>query len=231
MTTTTTTYFTPATFTFLRDLAANNERGWFQDNRTRYERDVREPATRFIIDFGPRLAAISQHFRVDPRPVGGSLYRIHRDTRFSPDKRPYKTHAGLHFRHDVAKDAHAPGFYVHLEPGQVFLGVGIWHPDGATLKKIRDAMVKSPAAWRKVVGDEAFRTRFELAGDALKRPPAGYAKDHALIEDLKRKDFIGVASFEEAGAAAPDFLDRVTDACSDGAPFARFLCRAVGVRF
>lgn len=231
MATTTTTYFTPATFTFLRDLAANNDRGWFQSNKARYERDVRTPATRFIVDFGPRLAAISEHFRADPRPVGGSLYRIHRDTRFSPDKRPYKTHAGLHFRHEAGKGAHAPGFYVHLEPDQVFLGVGIWHPDGAALKKIRDAMVKSPAAWRKAVGGDAFQQRFSLAGDALKRPPTGYSKDHALIDDLKRKDFIGVATLGEAAATSPDFLNRIAVSCRDGAPFARFLCRAVGVRF
>jgi uncharacterized protein (TIGR02453 family) len=231
MTTTTTTYFSPATFTFLRDLAANNERAWFQENKARYERDVRDPATRFIIDFGPQLAGISKRFRADPRPVGGSLFRIHRDTRFSTDKRPYKTHAGVHFRHEQAKDAHAPGFYVHLEPDQVFVGVGIWHPDGATLKKIRDAIARSPAAWRKAVGDDAFRARFALAGDALKRPPAGYAKDHPLIEDLKRKDFIGVATFDEAVAGAPDFLPRIADTCRAGAPLTRFLCRAVGVPF
>jgi uncharacterized protein (TIGR02453 family) len=227
----TATYFSAATFGFLGDLAANNERAWFQENKARYERDVRDPALRFIIDFGPHLAGISKRFRADPRPVGGSLFRIHRDTRFSNDKRPYKTHLGIHFRHENAKDAHAPGFYVHLEPGTVFVGAGIWHPDGATLRKIRDAIVKRSAAWRDAVGNDGFRARFTLAGDTLQRPPAGYPKDHPLIDDLKRKDFIAVSTFDEEAASAPDFATRVAETCRTAVPLARFLCRAVDARF
>jgi uncharacterized protein (TIGR02453 family) len=223
--------FSPATFEFLRDLAANNHRTWFQENRQRYERDVRDPACRFIADFAPRLEKISRRFRADPRPVGGSLYRIHRDTRFSNDKRPYKTHAGIHFRHELAKDAHAPGFYLHLEPGTVFVGLGIWHPDAPTLRRIRDALVKRAAAWKRAVGDDAFRARFTLSGDSLQRPPAGYARDHPLIDDLKRKDFVAVCMLDEEAVAAPGFDERFAALCADGVPFTRFLCKAVEVPF
>jgi uncharacterized protein (TIGR02453 family) len=226
-----TAHFTPATFAFLRDLAANNDRTWFQDNKPRYERDVRDAAVRFITDFAPRLEKISRRFRADPRPVGGSLYRIHRDTRFSNDKRPYKTHAGIHFRHEDAKDAHAPGFYLHLEPGTVFVGLGIWHPDAPTLRKIRDALVKRPAAWKRAVSDEAFRGRFTLSGDSLQRPPAGYAKDHLLIDDLKRKDFVAVCTLDESAVTSAGFTERFAQICADGVPFARFLCGAVEVPF
>ena len=226
-----TAHFTPATFAFLRELAANNDRAWFQANKQRYERDVRDPALRFIADFGPHLERISKRFRADPRPVGGSLFRIHRDTRFSRDKRPYKTHAGIHFRHEQAKDAHAPGFYLHLEPDSVFVGVGIWHPDAPALRKIRDAIVKSPAGWKRVVGGEPFRARFALSGDTLQRPPAGYAKDHPLVDDLKRKDFAALCRLDEETATADGFTARFTEICAEGAPFARFLCKAVEVAF
>jgi uncharacterized protein (TIGR02453 family) len=225
------TYFSPATFAFLRDLAGHNERAWFQENKQRWEQDVREPAVRFISDFGPRLARISKHFRADPRPVGGSLFRIHRDTRFSNDKRPYKTHAGIQFRHDDGKDAHAPGYYLHLEPGSVFVALGIWHPDGPATRQIRDAIVARPAAWRKARDDEEFNARFRLEGESLQRPPAGYAKDHPLIDDVKRKDFIAVSNLSEDDVTSSTFLDEFTDTCSAGTPLVRFLCRALDLKF
>lgn len=225
------THFSGATFEFLRDLAAHNERAWFEDNRHRWERDVRDPAVRFITDFAPRLARISKRFRADPRPNGGSMFRIHRDTRFSRDKSPYKTHTGIQFRHDNGKDAHAPGFYLHLQPGMVFVGVGIWHPDGPTTRRIRDAIVAKPSAWRRARDDEAFVQRFRLAGESLQRPPAGYAGDHPLIEDLKRKDFIAVRELAEDDVTSAGFLDEFTETCRAGTPLIRFLCRAVDVPF
>lgn len=225
------THFSPKTFEFLRDLASNNERGWFQENKHRWEQDVRDPSVRFITDFAPRLARISKHFRADPRPNGGSMFRIHRDTRFSKDKRPYKTQAGIQFRHDDGKDAHAPGFYLHLQPGMVFVGVGIWHPDAPTTRKIRDAIVAKPAAWRRARDDEAFTQRFRLAGESLQRPPAGHAKDHPLIDDLKRKDFIAVSELSEDDVTSATFLDVFTETCRAGTPLVRFLCRAVDVAF
>src|SRR5918996_3776624 len=144
---TTTRSFGPELFRFLRDLEANNDRTWFNANKDRYEREVRDPALDFVEDFAPRLAEISQHFVADPRPSGGSLFRIHRDTRFSKDKSPYKTHVGIHFRHERAKDVHAPGFYLHLEPRSVFVGAGIWHPNSPTLAKIRAAIADDAEAW------------------------------------------------------------------------------------
>ena len=112
-----TRHFTPELFAFLRELAANNDREWFQANKERYETVVKEPAMGFIGDFGAPLSGISKHFVADPRPVGGSLLRIYRDTRFAKDKTPYKTMVGIQFRHEVGKDIHAPGFYLHLDPG------------------------------------------------------------------------------------------------------------------
>ena len=92
-------HFGPELFRFLRELEANNRKEWFQANRGRYEEQVREPMLAFISDFGPRLRKITPYLTADPRPVGGSMFRIHRDTRFSRDKTPYKTHAAAQFRH------------------------------------------------------------------------------------------------------------------------------------
>lgn len=216
--------FTPALFRFLRDLKANNTREWFAANKDRYEAEVRGPALDFVADVAPRLERISSHFVADPRPSGGSLFRIHRDTRFSRDKSPYKTYTGMQFRHELGKDAHAPGFYLHLEPKAVFVGAGIWHPDAPTLGKIREAIADDAKAWRvgKRVG-----ARFELAGDSLKRAPAGYDLDHPLIEDLRRKDFICVATLSEKDVCAPGFVDEFARMCRETSPLVRFLCAAL----
>jgi len=101
-------HFGPGLFKFLTELKRNNKRVWFQANKHRYQEQVRDPAQRFILDFSPMLKKISPHFIADPRPIGGSLFRIYRDTRFTKDKSPYKTHTGLHFRHKDGKDAHTP---------------------------------------------------------------------------------------------------------------------------
>lgn len=224
-------YITSATFGFLRDLARNNNRPWFQENKRRYEEQVRDPAIRFITDFAPHLRKISPHFRADPRPVGGSLFRIHKDTRFSKDKSPYKRNTGIHFRHALAKDAHCPGFYLHLEPGSIFTGVGLWRPDAAATARIREAVDADRTGWKRAAHGRRFRETFDLAGDSLTRPPRGYDADHPLIDDLKRKDFVGVARLSQRDVTSPDFMKHFTSLCRDGAPLVKFLCRAVGVPF
>jgi len=223
--------FRPALFTFLRDLEVNNAREWFAENKGRYEDHLKEPSLRFISDFGPALREISSHFDAIPKAVGGSLFRIYRDTRFSKDKTPYKTHVGLHFRHKKAKDAHAPGFYLHIAPKESFMGVGIWHPDGPTVRAIRGAIAENPKAWLSARDNGAFAERFELAGESLKRPPRGFDADHPQVEDLKRKDFIGVANLTRKEVLAADFPQSFAEACAAGAPLMRFLCEAVDVPF
>jgi uncharacterized protein (TIGR02453 family) len=221
-------YFSPALFEFLSDLKRNNDREWFKENQSRYEEDVKAPAMHFIADFGPRLRKISKHLVANPRK---SMFRIHRDIRFSRDKSPYKTHVGIQFRHEGAKDVHAPGFYLHLEPGSVFVGAGIWRPDNATLRTLRDAIVDDPTAWKRARNAKRFSARYDLEGDSLKRAPRGYDADHPLIEDLRRKDFIGVSRLGEGAVTQPDFMNRFAEVCADSRPFMRFLCSAVGVPF
>jgi uncharacterized protein (TIGR02453 family) len=223
--------FSPELFAFLHELAANNDREWFAANRPRYVAEVQEPALAFVEDVGVRLGEISRHFVADARTNGGSLFRIHRDIRFSKDKSPYKTHVGIQFRHARARDVHAPGIYLHLEPGTVFLGCGIWHPDRDTLHAIRTAIAARPKRWTGIVDEPPFAGGFRLGGEALKRPPAGFDRDHPLIEVLKRKDFIAIADLSEAEATADGFLDRFFERCADAGGFMRFLCESTRVEY
>jgi uncharacterized protein (TIGR02453 family) len=220
-------YFSEATFQFLKDLKANNTRDWFAANKSRYEEDLKAPALRVIEAFGPELHKISPHFMATPR----SLFRIYRDTRFSKDKTPYKTAAGLHFRHERSKDAHAPGFYLHVAPGEIFLGIGIWHPDSQALRLIREHIVEDGAGWKKASRGKKFTDSFALEGESLKRPPKGFDPEHPLLEDLKRKDFIGVQTMTQAFVLSNDLPKQLASTFKPGVPLMRFLCDAVGVPF
>ena len=218
-------------FDFLRELRLHNRRDWFQANKERYEEHVKDPALRFISDFGPRLRKISRNYVADPRPVGGSLFRIYRDVRFSKDKSPYKTGVGIQFRHKQSKDVHSPGFYLHLEPDACFVGLGIWHPDAETLGQIRRYLVEDPTRWKRVIGGKRFRERFQLGGDSLKRAPKGFDANHPLIEDLKRKDFIASTQLAEDQVTGAGFLEAYEEICRSGAPLVHYLCDATGVPF
>jgi uncharacterized protein (TIGR02453 family) len=225
--------FSPELFTFLADLRANNDREWFAANKHRYEEQVLEPALAFIDAFAPKLEKISPHFRADARPSGGSLFRIYRDTRFSKDKSPYKTNLGIHFRHELAKGARAPApsYYLHIGPGEVFAGGGIWHPDTAAATRIREAIVGDSERWRRATRSGAFDKRLELGGDSLKRVPPWADAEHPFAEDLKRKDFFGWARLSEDDVVAPGFIDEYARICRTATPLVQFLCDALDVPY
>lgn len=216
---------------FLSDLSRNNKRDWFQANKARYEYEVVGPALAFIEAMVKPLGKISPHFCAVPKKSGGSLLRIYRDVRFSPDKRPYKNNIGIHFRHERGKDIHAPGFYFHIQPDEVFLGAGIWHPDSQTLGKIRKAIHKDPAGWKKAQGGKAFRDRFEMTGDSLIRTPKGYDADHPQIVALKRKDHIGLHKFDIDELFDPSIVKKAAATFRSAKPFMNFLCDAIRVKF
>ena len=223
--------FTPQTLEFLHELALNNNRDWFEENKARYESVVREPALAFIAAMQAPLAEISPHLTAVPRRTGGSLMRVYRDTRFSKNKQPYKTNVGIQFRHAQGKDVHAPGYYVHIDPDQVFLGAGMWHPEPDALRAIRERIVEAPDEWGKVKNTAAFRRHFELGGESLQRAPRGIDPDHPLIEDLRRKDFIAVKNLDHAIAMSEHFQKEITASFRAAVPFMRFLCRAIDVPF
>ena len=219
----------PALFEFLRDLKVNNNRDWFQKNKDRYEKVVKDPLLAFIVDFSERIPVISPHIMAIPRVNGGSMFRIYRDVRFSKDKTPYKTAAAVQFRHIRGKDAHAPGYYLHLEPNSVYAGCGIWKPDSETVYKIRSRIINHPEEWKKSSRNSAFIDKFNLSGDSLKRPPRGFDPEHPLIDDLKRKDYIGSVELNEKIVCQDDFIDYYIDLCKKAAPFMKFLTDSIGL--
>jgi uncharacterized protein (TIGR02453 family) len=223
--------FQPALFQFLEQLADNNNRPWFQENKRRYEDEVLEPSRAFIRDFRPRLKKISGCFVASDRRMGGSLMRIYRDTRFSHDKTPYKTNVGIQFRHQLGRDVHAPGFYVHLAPGESFLGVGLWRPDSSSLRQIRQAIVEDGDRWRRATGGKRFREYYQLGGDRLKRAPRGFDRDDPHVEDLKRTDFVAMCPLTERQVLEKRFAERVASTFAASRPFMRFLCDAIKVPF
>ena len=223
--------FNKATFNFLDELAANNDRTWFEANKSRYESVVREPALDFIEAMEPSLKSFAPSFRAEPRKLGGSLMRVYRDTRFSRDKTPYKTNIGIQFRHSLGKDIHAPGFYVHIATDGCFFAVGCWHPDSDALGRLRDQIAKNPEKWFTVRDDRKFVAQWELAGDSLTRPPRGYDADHPAIEDIKRKDFIGISPLSIEEVTRTELVKLASKRFAVAAPFMRFQCEALGIQY
>ena len=223
--------FSPGLLTFLRDLDRNNNRNWFEQNKYRYEAEVREPALEFIRLMAPRIRKLSKHMMASDKKVGGSLMRIHRDVRFSRDKQPYKTNVGIQFRHAAGKDVHAPGFYFHVDPKSVFLGAGMWHPEADALAAIREAIVDDPNAYRTARRAKAFKQGFSLEGESLKRAPKGFDPEHPLIDDLRRKDHIAVLNLKKKDLTRADLVDFVAQQLAATKPFMAFLTKAVGLPF
>jgi uncharacterized protein (TIGR02453 family) len=220
--------FTPALFTFLTELRLHNDREWFGRNKERYIRDVRDPMLRFIADFAPVLKKLAPRLVADPRPVGGSMFRINRDTRFAGDKSPYKTNVAAHFRHEAGRDVHGPAYYLSLDPDEVDVGGGVWHPEAAPLLAIRKAIVAKPAAWKRAAGTPAMKP-LEWWGERLKRTPRGLPEDHPQDEFLRQKDFACGLVLTAKDACAPRFPERVAETYRAMAPAMKFLADAVGL--
>ena len=223
--------FNKETLTFLTELKNNNNRDWFNENKPRYEEQVLDVALNFIQSMHDPLQEFAPHFTAVPKRIGGSLMRIYRDTRFSKIKTPYKTNIGIQFRHEQAKDVHSPGFYVHIDPEDVFVGAGMWRPESSALAAIRQRIADKQAEWLRTRDGAAFAKNFKLGGESLKRPPRGYAKDHPMIVDIRRKDFIAIKNMTHADALSPRFQQKVETAFQAAVPYMRFLCKAVGVPY
>lgn len=226
-------HFSSETFAFLFDLDVFNSKGWMDANRERYEQHVKQPMYDFCDALaGPLHDQVSTHLVAIGAIQGGSVFQIHRDTRFSDDKTPYKTAASAWFGHEDSAGASSPlpGIYLHLEPGNCFIGAGIYRPPTATLKAVRDRIVATPGAWtraRNAVTDAGF----ELMGDRLKTAPRGYDREHSHIDDLRRTSYVASRAFDEPDATADDFLDRFVGWSSDALPLLRFVARSLGIPF
>lgn len=223
--------FGPGLLKFLRELQENNTKAWFEANKERYEQEVREPALAFIRAMAPHVRKVSSHLLAVDKKVGGSLMRVHRDVRFSADKRPYKTNLGIQFRHEDGKDVHAPGLYVHVDPQEVFVGAGMWHPESQALAAVRQSIDRDPKAWQRVRDNKKFREDWALEGDSLKTAPRGYAKDHPMLEDLRRKDHIAVVRLPKSTVTRGDLVPYLGSLLRNAKPYMAWQAQALDLPF
>ena len=182
-------HFSPALFTFLRDLKTHNDRDWFADQKARYTADVEAPFLQFIGDFAPRLRKISRAYVADPRRMGGSMFRIYRDTRFSPDKSPFKTWLAARFAHEARRKVEGvPAFYLRLSPGESFGGGGVYHLETPALTKVRQHIVAEPKRWRAVRrGGHRDRGRAAQASPGRLRSHARVRRGSETQESVHRR--------------------------------------------
>jgi uncharacterized protein (TIGR02453 family) len=227
-----TTYFSDRTFKFLRSLARHNERAWFQAHKPDYEAYVRAPFLQLLLDLQPGLAKVSKHYRADPKPVGGSLFRLHRDTRFAKDKTPYKRWQGARLFHERGRQVEAPSFYLHVEPGACFVGAGLWHPQPVTQRMVRQFIFDNPGSWGSAAHGPAFARRYEIkASEKLIRPPRGFPADFEFIEDLKHRNFVAVRQLDDAALLGAKLRQTLEKNLQELAPFVDYLCAALDLEF
>ena len=224
--------FTSSALRFLRGLARNNNKEWFEAHREEYETELREPMRDLIGEMNARFAKFAPEIAGDPKR---SMFRINRDIRFSKDKSPYKTHAACWFHHRRATsrvgseaDAGSGGFYFHLEPGKSFVGGGLWMPPRPQLNKLRDAIAEDPAGFERMA--KAITKRFGAFEDesALKRMPRGFSEDHPAARWLRYQSFTSGRMLTDAqvtDSALPSILAKEFEGLL---PLVRWLNSALG---
>jgi uncharacterized protein (TIGR02453 family) len=220
--------FRPELFRFLRELARHNRRDWFLTNKARYERDVLVPSLAFVEAMAGPIHRLSPELVADARPVGGSLMRIYRDVRFSRDKSPYRTSVGIHFSHRASRahEGGLPGFFLHLAPGDSFVGAGVWRASPPDLARIQGAVVADSAGWRR-----ARSVGLSPDEEALRRVPPGFPQDHPFAEDLRRKSFVASNSWSDGVVASSGFPTKFLAECRRLDPLNRFLAASILVPY
>jgi uncharacterized protein (TIGR02453 family) len=211
---------------FMGRLKRNNNRQWFEKHKDEYESTVKLPMQSLIAALRPHFERFAPEFDINPKR---SLFRIYRDVRFSKDKTPYKTHVAAHFvLRGKPKGVEGSGYYLHIEPGEIFLGGGIYMPDNDQLKKIRRALADQPDQFLSIVQNQRFKKFFgKLDGNKLQRAPKGYEPDHPMIEWLKYKQFFVGAEWAESKCLKIKFLSDIEAVFEAATPLVRFLNEAM----
>jgi uncharacterized protein (TIGR02453 family) len=213
--------FNAETLRFLRALKRNNRREWFLAHRDDYELHVRQPMTAIVERLAVDFRAFAPEVVASPK---ASMYRIYRDTRFSQDKRPYKTHVAAVFPTRGLPKHEGAGLYFHVSPDEIWIGGGMYAPQTPQLQAVREHIAGHLERLRAIVESPSFRKRVgSLEGDRLLRVPRGFPKDHPAADYLKHRNFLAGAEFEPALAASPRFYSTLLDVFRRVAPLARFL--------
>ena len=212
--------FTPKTLAFLRALKRNNDREWFKARKDEYEAHVRQPMLTLLARLADDFRSFAPELVSDPRV---SLYRIYRDTRFSADKTPLKTHVGAHFPHRLLRKEGA-GLYLEIAPGWVWIGGGLYMPETHQLAAIRAHIANGHRKLRRIVESRAFiSTVGELHGERLIRVPRGFSQDHPAAHYLRFRQFLAGRECPSGLASSPRFYAEVLTVFRQVAPLVRFL--------
>lgn len=202
------------TLQFLRNIAAHNDRDWFQENKSAYEA-AHANMKKFV-------AAVESELNKTDRIEGSKLFRIYRDVRFSKDKSPYKNNFGASFKR--ATSLLRGGYYLHIEPGQSFAGGGFWGPNSQDLKRIRDEFAAGDKPIRAITADPDFVKYFgTLRGEELKTAPAGFDRDHPAIDLIRKKQFLTMREFSDNEVTGEDFLQEVRLTFEAMRPFLNYM--------
>jgi uncharacterized protein (TIGR02453 family) len=209
------------TLGFLRALKRNNRREWFQPRRDRFEAEVRAPMLAIIERLAVDMRAFAPDIVVDPKTA---MYRIYRDTRFSENKTPYKTHVAAVFPWRGLPKHEGAGLYFHVSPDEVWIGGGMYAPQTAQLHAVREHIAQNVRRLRTIVESPGFRREVgALDGERLQRVPRGFSKDHAAAEFLKFRQFLAGRELPPSAACHPRFYSTVVGVFRQVAPLARFL--------
>ena len=227
--------FRPAAFAFLRGLAKHNRRDWFEARRETYGAEVRDPMRALVDELDAVCGKVAPELRGDPKK---SVFRIHRDVRFSADKSPYKTNAACWLFHDdaghgVGREAHGgAGCYFQIQPGNCFVGGGVWMPPKPALDRVRAALEDDLDGFEKVVNDPRLKQRFGALDDEamLTRVPRGYAPDHPAGKWLRYKSFIVGRKLSDASAQSRRLVATLASDIQVMLPLVRWLNAALGLR-
>ena len=210
-----------ATLTFLRALKRNNRREWFQARKERFETDVRAPMLAIIERLAVDMRDIAPEIVVNPKTA---MYRIYRDTRFSENKTPYKTHVAAVFPSRGLPKHEGAGLYFHVSPDEVWIGGGMYAPQPPQLQAVREHIAANVRQLRAIVESPGFRRHLgELEGERLQRVPRGFPKEHQAAEFLKYRQFLAGRELPPAVATSPTFYSTILTTFRQVAPLARFL--------
>ncbi|HRK58357.1 MAG TPA: DUF2461 domain-containing protein [Candidatus Kapabacteria bacterium] len=219
--------FSPDILKFLQELSANNTRDWFAEHRDRYDSNVRLPAKQLIATMADRFDELHIHYKADDKT---SMFRIHRDTRFSKDKSPYKTNVGVFFpfigtNTTAGKPVERPGIYCHIEPGNCAIGGGIYMPTSDQLKAIRARIYSHHEEWYEIIHSRQFTTIFAtgIHGESLKTMPRGYELNHAASEYIRKKQWYVWETFDESVLFTEEIIDILEEKSIASLAFHEFL--------
>jgi uncharacterized protein (TIGR02453 family) len=213
--------FPPEGLRFLKSLKRNNNRDWFAAHKTEYESFVRTPMIELVESLATEFARFAPDILSTPK---ASLYRIHRDTRFSQDKRPYKTHVAAVFSSKSLSKHEGAGFYFHIAPDELLLGGGLYMPEPEDLRVIRMTVAGEYAAFRKIVEARSFKRLFgDVRGERLVRVPRGFNPEHPAANYLRLKQFLASRTLPPASASTSRFFSILVETFEALGPLIRFL--------